>query len=84
MRYPDIDPQDMDPDTGQPYVGYSSPSLDTSFHDHEMAGEREDTEASLIDELAALNGFDPDWEAEDATEMLNALIAKARRIKSNR
>lgn len=31
-----IDPQDIDPDTGRPYAGYSSPSLDTSFHDHEM------------------------------------------------
>ena len=32
----DIDPSDIDPDTGRPYDGYSSPSLDTSFHDHEM------------------------------------------------
>lgn len=31
-----IDPQDIDPDTGRPYPGYSSPSLDTSFHDAEM------------------------------------------------
>jgi hypothetical protein len=31
-----IDPQDIDPDTGRPYPGYSSPALDTSFHDHEM------------------------------------------------
>lgn len=31
-----IDPQDIDPDTGRPYAGYSSSSLDTSFHDHEM------------------------------------------------
>jgi hypothetical protein len=35
-RYDDIDPQDIDPDTGAPYPGYSSPALDTSFHDHEM------------------------------------------------
>lgn len=35
-RYWDIDPQDIDPDTGRPYSNYSSPSLDTSFHDHEM------------------------------------------------
>lgn len=35
-RYDDIDPMDIDPDTGRPYAGYSSPSLDTSFHDHEM------------------------------------------------
>lgn len=32
----DIDPQDIDPDTGLPYSNYSSPSLDTSFHDGEM------------------------------------------------
>lgn len=40
----DIDPQDIDPDTGRPYPGYSSPSLDTTFHDIEMDvdGESED------------------------------------------
>lgn len=36
-RYSDIDPMDIDPDTGRPYAGYSSPSLDTSFHDGEQA-----------------------------------------------
>ena len=36
MRNWDIDPQDIDPDTGMPYPGYSSPSLDTTFHDIEM------------------------------------------------
>ena len=36
-RYSDIDPQDIDPETGRPYSNYSSPSLDTSFHDAEMA-----------------------------------------------
>lgn len=35
-RYDDINPMDMDPDTGRPYSNYSSPALDTSFHDHEM------------------------------------------------
>lgn len=35
-RYDDIDPQDIDPETNRPYAGYSSPALDTSFHDHEM------------------------------------------------
>lgn len=40
--YDDIDPQDIDPDTGQPYEYYSSPSLDTSFHDHEMDVEEDD------------------------------------------
>lgn len=36
MSYADIDPQDIDPDTGRPYPGYSSPSLDTTFHNIEM------------------------------------------------
>lgn len=35
-RYDDIDPRDIDPETGAPYAGYSSPALDTSFHDGEM------------------------------------------------
>jgi hypothetical protein len=35
-RYADIDPMDIDPDTGRPYANYSSPALDTSFHDNEM------------------------------------------------
>ena len=42
MRFDDIDPQDIDPDTGRPYPGYSSPSLDTSFHDAEMDVEDEE------------------------------------------
>lgn len=25
--YPDIDPRDINPETGRPYAGYSSPSL---------------------------------------------------------
>lgn len=41
MSYHDINPMDLDPDTGRPYSNYSSPSLDTSFHDWEMAGEDE-------------------------------------------
>lgn len=36
-RYDHIDPMDLDPDTGRPYSNYSSPALDTSFHDAEMA-----------------------------------------------
>lgn len=36
MSYLDIDPMDIDPETNRPYANYSSPSLDTSFHDHEM------------------------------------------------
>jgi len=40
MRFNDIDPQDIDPDTNRPYAGYSSPSLDTAFHDNEMANDK--------------------------------------------
>lgn len=36
MSYNDIDPMDIDPETGRPYSNYSSPSIDTSFHDGEM------------------------------------------------
>ncbi len=42
MSYHDIDPQDIDPDTGRPYSNYSSPSLDTTFHDIEMDVDDED------------------------------------------
>ncbi len=38
-RYDDINPMDLDPDTGRPYSNYSSPSLDTSFADGERVGE---------------------------------------------
>lgn len=41
-RYNDIDPMDIDPDTGRPYAGYSSPSIDTSAHDWEMGGDDDD------------------------------------------
>lgn len=40
----DIDPQDINPDTGRPYPGYSSSSLDTSFHDGEMDADDDDDE----------------------------------------
>jgi hypothetical protein len=43
MRYDDIDPMDIDPDTGRPYSNYSSPALDTSLHDGEMGVDDEDT-----------------------------------------
>lgn len=56
-RYDDIDPRDIDPNTNRPYAGYSSPSLDTSFHDHEMDVDQEDTAESLLREAADhLNG----------------------------
>jgi hypothetical protein len=51
-RFNDIDPMDIDPETGRPYEGYSSPSLDTSFHDHEMDVDDEDTAESLLREAA--------------------------------
>lgn len=35
-RYDDVHPDDLDPETGRPYTGYSSPSLDTSFHEAEV------------------------------------------------
>lgn len=43
MRYDDIDPMNIDPNTGRPYSNYSSPALDTSFHDGEMAVDDEDS-----------------------------------------
>jgi len=52
-----IDPQDIDPETGRPYSNYSSPSLDTSFHDGEMDDEDDDT----------------DWEAEGARIALDSM-----------
>lgn len=42
MAYYDIDPMDIDPETGRPYSNYSSASLDTSFHDGEMDIDDED------------------------------------------
>lgn len=45
MCYSDFDPQDIDPETGRPYSNYSSPSLDTSFHDGEMDIDDEDGDA---------------------------------------
>lgn len=47
----DIDPRDIDPETGRPYSNYSSPSLDTSFHDHEMeVDDEEDNEPPSRDD----------------------------------
>lgn len=51
-RYHDIDPMDLDPDTGAPYGNYSSPSLDTSFHDGEMnLDDEDDDEARQLADL---------------------------------
>ena len=43
-----IDPMDIDPDTNKPYANFSSDSLDTSFHDHEM--DMDDPPLSFIEE----------------------------------
>ena len=60
-----IDPQDIDPDTGRPYRGYSSPALDTSFHDGEMdiddCGDDEEPE-ELIECPACGAQYDPSWD----------------------
>lgn len=83
MSFFDIGPQDIDPETGMPYSNYSSPSLDTSFHDHEMAVDltpKEELLATLkevraeirrINEAAGETRFNP-----AATEMVDGEIAK--------
>lgn len=55
MPFYDIDPQDIDPDTGRPYPNYSSPSLDTSFHDREMAVDETPEERAAAIEAALRN-----------------------------
>ena len=57
-----IDPMDIDPETGRPYAGYSSPSLDTSFHDWEMGGDDDDESEELetCDNCGA--DYDPSWD----------------------
>ena len=57
-RYDDIDPRDIDPDTGRPYANYSSPAIDTSFHDHEMAvDDPVDAAIDRIEAEAAMQGM---------------------------
>lgn len=82
MRYDDIDPMDIDPDTGRPYSNYSSPSLDTSFHDGEMNVEQDAELADFQDRLARLSEFDPEFEAEEAADVLNEMIRDAKRLKA--
>lgn len=79
-RFSDIDPSDIDPETGRPYAGYSSPSLDTSFHDGEM--DQEDSAASIIEELARMVEYDPEFQAEEAADALNTMIERARAVKA--
>jgi hypothetical protein len=81
MSYYGIDPMDIDPDTGRPYSNYSSPSLDTSFHDGEMAVDDAEI-ADFQDRLARMVEFDPEYQAEEAAEILNELIRDAKRIKA--
>lgn len=56
-RYDDIDPQDLDPRTGAPYRNYSSPSLDTSFHDGEMAVDDEPEDGEVDTSHRPRNGW---------------------------
>ena len=71
-RYDDVNPMDIDPETGAPYANYSSPALDTSFHDHEMDvdDDEEEEEAEMIDAMDAARAAS--W---PMLERLNAMIA---------
>jgi hypothetical protein len=78
VSYWDIDPQDIDPDTGMPYANYSSPSLDTSFHDHEMDVDepeawivhyREGTSAA-VSARGFIGPYDTKEEAERKTQQM--------------
>jgi hypothetical protein len=68
-RYHDIDPMDLDPETGRPYSNYSSPSLDTSFHDAEMAGEEDDYDDSYPP--ACTNPQGHSWVCRDDNEEIS-------------
>jgi hypothetical protein len=77
-RYSDIDPQDIDPDTGRPYAGYSSPSLDTSFHDGEMDVSDSEPFEHLDSEADDLRDFDDDEEQPDLLLRIERLEAALR------
>ena len=53
-RFDDIDPMNIDPDTNAPYANYSSPSLDTSFHDGEMDVDDESAMETIERELTGI------------------------------
>lgn len=76
-HYSDIDPQDIDPDTGRPYSNYSSPSLDTSFHDHEAdVGDLptvEEAALKLLERLGIIVENLPQAQREAANELSEAL-----------
>lgn len=74
-RYDDIDPGDIDPETGAPYAGYSSPALDTTFHDIEM--DVDDEPASVAE--TALRGLLNALEANARPDEILALAETARR-----
>lgn len=74
-RYDDIDPGDIDPETGAPYAGYSSPALDTTFHDIEM--DVDDEPASVAE--TALRGLLNALEANAHPDEILALAEAARR-----
>jgi hypothetical protein len=68
-RIEDIDPQDIDPDTGRPYAGYSSPAIDTSVHDHEMDvdDDPDDDDAAMLSVDAVTEHLrEGAWEGEPA------------------
>ena len=72
-RYDDINPMDIDPETNRPYAGYSSPSLDTSFHDAEMDV---DDAPDLLAELEyVLQAHDYDGALTIGTASLSPAIA---------
>ena len=58
-RFDDIDPMNIDPETNQPYSNYSSPSLDTSFHDDEMdVGNEEDGGWKVLGAVKVENDYE--------------------------
>lgn len=75
MQFNDIHPDDIDPDTGRPYPGYSSPALDTSFHDHEMA-----VEAPAFRAPPERFTTEDAYEASEAGEPIMLTRAAAERI----
>ncbi len=81
-RYSDINPMDLDPDTGRPYSNYSSPSLDTSFHDTEMDVDDlpsvEDAALLLLERLGNVSVNLPQAQRE-AADALSEALARAGR-----
>lgn len=74
-RYDDFDPMDLDPATGRPYSNYSSPALDTSFHDGEMDV---DLDESPLAALKAAERFVAGFEGDEMQEGVDELLAQMR------